>query len=834
MSNSLGFVLSADTSNLLAKMVEAGMVTEREAKKMQRSLDFVSTELKKLSGDAKAANEVAGMGAKQQAATNAQLQDMRRLRAEANLTANAMRQLPAQFTDVFTQLAGGQNIGLILIQQGGQIRDSFGGVIPALRGVLAMLTPVNLGIAALTAGLGGAVYAFFEGRDQADKLTKSLILTGNAAGLTADGFGRMAESAARASNGTIGAARAAGQLAVSSGIFGAGNIGKATEAIVRYERLSGETADKVMSDFAGMANGVAKWAAEHNQKLGFITGAQYAAIKAAEEMGDKQAAIGKTLDALNEHLQQNASWWEKVKQEASKAWDAMLNAGRPDTVGSEIARIANALAVARADAARFRENGGGLLQSLLGDNAERRVAELEALLARLQQSKALADQVAAATARSREQQAKGIAAQQKIDGLLDSLKTAQNLNKELKLAQQLFADAAAGGRAYTKAEQDAYLAEIRKRYTPEFSPYKSLMADLEKYEKQTQALAYGIKDEGEVEAWAAEQRKKVAEAAAKMTAAEKSLTLARIEADAAQRIGILQEQKRLKYITDGISAFMDLKEAEASAVRAVVQSSGTIVEDYRRQAAMLGLTSDEAERLNLELKLQENYRKALAALPDGADQSQVIAAQAANAERARDSLESFLAARRAFNADPRNGIKPALQAYYDDATNGAKKMEGAITGSLQRAEDAFINFVKTGKLSVTDLFAYIAEQYIRARFQEAMAGAITAGGGASNFSLGTLFSAASSWFGGASHASGLEYVPYNGYPAVLHEGERVQTKMEAQAWRGGAGGSNVDASLSVGSVGAGVSRAEMNAALQQFGQQQMARIRRLQQQGLMA
>ena len=188
MSNSLGFVLSADTSNLLAKMVEAGMVTEREAKKMQRSLDFVSTELKKLSGDAKAANEVAGMGAKQQAATNAQLQDMRRLRAEANLTANAMRQLPAQFTDVFTQLAGGQNIGLILIQQGGQIRDSFGGVIPALRGVLAMLTPVNLAVAALTGGLGGAVYAFFEGRDQADKLTKSLILTGNAAGLTADGM----------------------------------------------------------------------------------------------------------------------------------------------------------------------------------------------------------------------------------------------------------------------------------------------------------------------------------------------------------------------------------------------------------------------------------------------------------------------------------------------------------------------------------------------------------------------------------------------------------------------------------------------------------------------
>ncbi|EOM5154384.1 phage tail length tape measure family protein, partial [Shigella sonnei] len=41
----------------------------------------------------------------------------------------AMRMLPAQFTDVATQLAGGQNPWLILLQQGGQVKDSFGGMI---------------------------------------------------------------------------------------------------------------------------------------------------------------------------------------------------------------------------------------------------------------------------------------------------------------------------------------------------------------------------------------------------------------------------------------------------------------------------------------------------------------------------------------------------------------------------------------------------------------------------------------------------------------------------------------------------------------------------------
>ena len=35
------------------------------------------------------------------------------------------------------------------------------------------------------------------------------------------------------------------------------------------------------------------------------------------------------------------------------------------------------------------------------------------------------------------------------------------------------------------------------------------------------------------------------------------------------------------------------------------------------------------------------------------------------------------------------------------------------------------------------------------------------------------------------HATGLDYVPYNEYPAILHEGEAVLTKMEATQWRSG-------------------------------------------------
>lgn len=41
---------------------------------------------------------------------------------------------------------------------------------------------------------------------------------------------------------------------------------------------------------------------------------------------------------------------------------------------------------------------------------------------------------------------------------------------------------------------------------------------------------------------------------------------------------------------------------------------------------------------------------------------------------------------------------------------------------------------------------------------------------------------------GTPQASGLDYVPYNNYPAMLHEGEAVLTASEAKAWRKGESG----------------------------------------------
>ncbi|STI86951.1 Minor tail protein precursor H [Escherichia coli] len=82
----------------------------------------------------------------------------------------AMRTLPMQFTDVTTQLAGGQNPWLILLQQGGQIKDSFGGMIPMFRGLAGAVSLPAVGIGALAAATGVLAYAWYPGRRHAFRI----------------------------------------------------------------------------------------------------------------------------------------------------------------------------------------------------------------------------------------------------------------------------------------------------------------------------------------------------------------------------------------------------------------------------------------------------------------------------------------------------------------------------------------------------------------------------------------------------------------------------------------------------------------------------------------
>ena len=99
-------------------------------------------------------------------------------------TAAALRQVPAQITDIFVSLQGGQAPLTVLLQQGGQLKDVFGGVVPALKGlasgVVGLINPYTLAAAAA----GALAIAYYQGSQEADAYNRAIALTGNAAGVT--------------------------------------------------------------------------------------------------------------------------------------------------------------------------------------------------------------------------------------------------------------------------------------------------------------------------------------------------------------------------------------------------------------------------------------------------------------------------------------------------------------------------------------------------------------------------------------------------------------------------------------------------------------------------
>ena len=264
----------------------------------------------------------------------------------ARQTAQAMRQLPAQFTDIATSLAGGQNPLLVLLQQGGQIKDSFGGVREAVSAVAASISPTALAVGGLATGVGVLVTGFVQGARESASLRDAVALTGNAAGLTATRFDMLAKSTANAAGISVGASRDIVLELARTGQVSASTIDAVSVAVGRVAAVTGQDSKKIAADFATMQAGVANWAAEHNKAWNFITADQYRYIKQLEEQGKAEEAqifvSQRVIDQLGqqrENLGGLESAWKAVSIQAKNAWDRILDIGRDP---SELDRLNSA------------------------------------------------------------------------------------------------------------------------------------------------------------------------------------------------------------------------------------------------------------------------------------------------------------------------------------------------------------------------------------------------------------------------------------------------------------------------------------------------------------
>lgn len=270
----------------------------------------------------------------------------------------AMRSLPAQFTDIATQLQGGASPFTVLLQQGGQIKDQFGGVGNAFRALGSVLTPVRLLFGGVAAAAGAAGLAYKQGAAETDEYRKALALTNNTAGKTIGQLQVMAQAVSGITGGTQGkAAEVLTALAASAKVAGS-DLTKLTAAAIQLERAGGPAALETAKAFAALAEAPTQAALTLTKSTGFLTAAVYEQARALELQGRTSAAASVVQQAyatsvegatkkLEGGLGLLEKAWRGVGDWAKSAWDAMLGLGRAESVESRVASAAEALAKAQ-------------------------------------------------------------------------------------------------------------------------------------------------------------------------------------------------------------------------------------------------------------------------------------------------------------------------------------------------------------------------------------------------------------------------------------------------------------------------------------------------------
>lgn len=321
-----GFRKIADNQKLLDNAKSKGMLSTEQ-------YDSLSGKLKQMRGELEL--------------TQAQLG---KTGMSARQTAFAMRMIPAQMTDIVVGLSTGQSPFMVLMQQGGQLKDMFGGIGPAIKGVggyvAGLINPFTLAAAAV----GVLGLAYYKGSQEQEEFYKSLVLTGNQVGKTSGQLADIAARAGIAADSTTGKAASTLNLLVSSGKVAGDSLERVTTAIVKISDATGIAIDKLVGDFNDIAADPVAAITKLNDQYHFLTLATYNQIKALQDEGNQQDAARMATDAYANTMQQRANdihenlgllerGWNSVTNAIKGATDALLDFGREKGPTERLAEI---------------------------------------------------------------------------------------------------------------------------------------------------------------------------------------------------------------------------------------------------------------------------------------------------------------------------------------------------------------------------------------------------------------------------------------------------------------------------------------------------------------
>ena len=601
------------------------------------------------------------------------------------ISAQEMVQVGYQLNDLAVQVASGSNPLIALVQQGSQLSGTFGGIGNAARALTSLITPTVVAMGGLAAAVGVVGVAYLQGYREQLAFERSLLLTGNRAGVAASQLQALAEQVQGLAGGSIGNAREAIAATVSSGAFGPESLAQAGAAVQRLSELTGRSAKDVVADFARMRDGVARWAADANRSYNFLTGAQFKYIQELERQGKAEEAKNEALRLFNEkHAPRTATELGTIQtllkgaaEAASAFWNGLLNIGAPVTLAQQLDQ-------AEAELERVMQRLGASPEEIVsGAAVDRAIAEVTRLRVALkaEREKAAKD---AATAAENERQ---IAGQSKE--VLDARLSLQRAAQQRSQAQNELA------RAVELEANDEQFERLQIGY----QQYLQRRAALERQGLAARLAA--IDAERAIEAQRVVDNPNTAEGQAAQI--QQQARLIEIES---RRNAVLAERARLErqiranFGREDISTAGRIRAAQAEAEEEEARANTQRVANARQEQQGLfeataainramvrddrqrGLMQIEAERLQLRQRLD------------------LVVLDAEERRAAQDLLAEYVLARQRQLTEE---LKPEWQRMLEGWQDTQRLMRDASdefqADFLRTSRSTFVEFFKTGKLN---------------------------------------------------------------------------------------------------------------------------------------
>jgi len=562
-----------------------------------------------------------------------------------------------QTTDLVTQIASGQNAMIALLQQGGQLKDQFGGVGNMFKAIATMLTPMRVAMGGLAATVGVLGVAFYQGARDSAELRDQLILTGNYANLTQKTFLDLADTVSTKTNLSIGKTKDILMELVKSGKFTDQSMGSVAQAIANVTKLSGETATEVAQKLIPAFDGGASSIKSLNDRMNFLTLEQYKHIVLLDKQGKAQEAAKVAADALNKKLQDQERQvgtlegaWTKLKNAASAAWNALLNIGRPQTLEEQLDQInqfitaaANQLNKANPDSVYY----GKLLQSF-----QEFVSKRQAILDKMQAGEAAAKK---------------------------SQQDTQAINDEVKFGEKRRQLAFEIDQAIVKNQYDLRRMTANDMMTIELNAQEKIFLARNEMAKKNQA---------EADVFAEQNAKLLAQ------------QLIQIEQEKQNQI---RELAKKRYADE----MADRQKLADEAMNDLAQEQSRRDQIYNQlvQAGQAEKESLEYEMQKLQLKgsLIGASDKALQIAMLELDTQKKIAEIMANPDLSPEKRDLLVSQAR------RNQGMQEMFISMQDSLKATQRVYDAVFGNMEKALE---NFVRTGKLSFKDLARSIIQDLI--------------------------------------------------------------------------------------------------------------------------